>query len=88
MQLVYVGASNIQIRRNGTVQRYCGIRFCVEIMRRILLTVYYMECIRILPALIRILTNRRILSTVIYGMYALHCVYIHYIQLIIYDIYN
>ena len=50
MQLVAVGASNIQIRRNITVQRNYSIRFCVDIMRRTLLTVSYRAFIRILAA--------------------------------------
>ena len=50
MQLVAVGASNIQIRRNRIVQRNYGIRFCVEFMRRIPLTVQHTAFIRVLTA--------------------------------------
>ena len=50
IQLVAVGASNVQIRSNRTFQRNYGIRFTVEIMCRIPLTVYYTAFIRILTA--------------------------------------
>ena len=41
MQQVAVGASNVQIRRNGTIKRNYVIRFSVKIMCCIPLTVYY-----------------------------------------------
>ena len=50
MQLVAVGASNIQIRKNGNVQSNLGVQFWVETMRRIALIVCYTVFIHLLTA--------------------------------------
>ena len=86
MQLVPVYASNIQIRRNGTVQRNHGIRYCIEIIRRMPLTVYYTAFIRILTAYtadtytdqLPYIFNRHIRHIRLIFIYVVYIVYIRY----------
>ena len=94
MQLVAVGASNVQIRSNGTLQRNSGIRFSVEMICRIPLIVYHTAFIRILTAYtadrytdqLPYIFNRHIRHIRLIFIYVVYLVYIRYTVYRIYTV--